>query len=209
MTLNRLETIQKKYIPSNNSFYQKYYHYFIIVLMVFLFLLCIVSGVVFYQAQHRPLPVFVAKQPSGQLLTLEPTYEPNLLPETIIRFASKAAVTAYTFDFVNYNKQIALARPYFTEDGWAAYLASVQGLLNSIVSKQLFVYGVVAGTPVIANQGGLPGQSYAWRVQIPFLVTYATSTGSVNTNYFAVLTVVKTSTNMNPQGIGIDQFVVE
>jgi len=177
-------------------------------LMGLMLFLLVTAGVLLYQILHRPLPVFYAKQANGQTLSLEPYQEPNLLPDTILRFASKAAVTAYTFDFVNYKKEIALARPYFTDAGWQSYLSSVQGLIDTIVKNQLFVYGIISGTPVIANEGDLPGRGYVWRVQIPLLVTYEASTGPVNRNYYVVITVVRVPTDINPQGIGIDQFVM-
>src|SRR5690606_23717340 len=98
--------------------------------------------------------------------------KPNLLPETIIRWASKAAVLAYTFDFVNYNEQVNAVRPYFTNAGWNDYQRSVSSLINTVVQNQIFVYGIISGTPVISNEGVLPNKGYVWRVQIPFLVTY-------------------------------------
>ena len=205
-----LEQLKQRYIPTDNSFYKNYYHYFIFALMGLMVFFMVIIGVVMYQILHQPLPDFYATQPDGQKMYLEPTQEPNLLPDTILRFASKAAVTAYTFDFVNYNKQIEFARPYFTDAGWADYRRSLsqQGLIDTIVKNQLFVYGIVSGTPIISNQGTLPGAGYTWRVQIPFLVTYETATGPVNRNYYVVITMVRISTDKNPQGIGIDQFVM-
>src|SRR5262249_28002432 len=117
--------------------------------------------------------------------------------------------TALTFNFADYNRQIAQARPYFTTGGWRAYLNSVQGLVTTVVQNQVFVNGVVAGVPVISNQGPLPGKGYSWRVQIPFLVSYLSANGPVRQSNFIVLTVVSVPTNENAQGIGIDQFVME
>jgi intracellular multiplication protein IcmL len=125
-----------------------------------------------------------------------------------LRWASKAATVAYTFDFVNYNTQTAAARPYFTEDGWQDYLNSVNNLINTIVQNQLFVNGVVSGAPVISNQGNIPGRGYVWRVQIPFLVTYQSANTTSKQNYFVIISIVKVPTYVNKQGIGIDQFVM-
>ena len=203
-----LDQLKERYIPTDNNFYRYYYHYFLYGLMIFIMLLLIGAGVVFYQTLHQPFPVFFAVQPNEQTMSLEPYTEPNLLPDTILRFASKAAVTAYTFDFINYRQEIEHAHPYFTDAGWQDYLRSAQALFDTIVKNQLIVYGVVSGTPVISNQGPLPGSGYTWRVQIPFLVTYETATGPVNRSYYVVITMVRISTAKNPQGIGIDQFVM-
>lgn len=198
----------EKYLPPENDFYRKHYHHVLLGLMFVLFIMLGVIGFIFYQALNRPVPVFTAEQPDGKTKALLAADEPNLQPDTIIRWASKAAVAAYTFDFVNYNKQINEVRPYFTDGGWQDYLASVKGLIGTIVQNQLFVTGVVSGTPVISNQGQLTSSGYTWRVQIPFLVTYQTSERLTKTSYYVVITIVRVPTSVNPQGIGIDQFVM-
>lgn len=203
-----IQELPEKYIPKNNDFYRNHYHQVILGLMVLIVVVAILMGVVLYQVMHRPQPVFYAQQPTGERMQLQPYSEPNLLPDTILQFAAKGAMLAYTFDFVGYKEQIALARPYFTTDGWNDYLISVDRLISTIVQNQLFVYGVVAGTPIISNQGPLPGKGYVWRVQIPFLVAYQSADNVTKRNFIVVVTIVQVPTNVNPQGIGIDQFVM-
>lgn len=203
-----LEQVQELYVARNNSFFRDHYHQFIMVLMGVIALLWIALGVVLYQILTRPLPQFNAVQPDGKTMLLIPFTQPNLLPDTILRWASKAATVSYTFDFVNYNKQIAAARPYFTEDGWQDYLNSVSRLINTIVQGQLFINGVVSGAPVISNQGPLPGRGYVWRVQIPFLVTYQSANITTKRSFYVMLSIVQVPTSVNKQGIGIDQFVM-
>jgi intracellular multiplication protein IcmL len=203
-----LDDIQEKYIPKHNDFYRNHYHHVLLGLMGIIVFMMLMVAIVLYQMSHRPLPVFAAKQKTGERMQLTPYDEPNLLSDTILQWARKAATTAYTFDFVNYNKEIAAARPYFTADGWQDYLHSVSGLIQNVVQNQLFVNGVVSGTPVISNQGNLPGRGEVWRVQIPFLVSYQSANTISKRNYFVVLTIIKVPTEINPQGIGIDQFVM-
>lgn len=195
-------------VTRNNDFYRNSYNSIITALIVEIVVLLILVSVVLYQIFHRPLPLFTAATPKGQRMQLIASTEPNLLSSTLIRWASKAAVAAYTFDFVNYNKEIALARPYFTESGWQDYQSSVSGVIGVITQNQLFVNGVVSGTPVISNQGELPGRGYTWRIQIPFLVTYQSAEQTSQQSYIVVLTVVKVPTTQSPTGIGIDQFVM-
>ncbi len=203
-----LDDLPEQYIPRNNEFYRDHYHHVLMSLMVIIALMMIMVGVVVYQMYHRPLPIFTAMQPDKQQMVLHPYDQPNLQPETILRWASKAATAAYTFDFVNYNQQIGTARPYFTADGWQDYLTSVRRVIETILQGKLFVNGVVAGAPVISNQGPLPGKGYVWRVQIPFLVVYQSANSTTTQNYYVVITIVQVPTQVNPQGIGIDQFVM-
>lgn len=191
----------------DNEFYRNYQPRFIIMLMGATVVAMIWVGIVMLQVYNRPLPSFYATQPNGQRMTLQPQSLPNLQAETILRFACKAAVAAYAFDFVNYKKNINLARPYFTDAGWDDYLNSVSALVRGIAQNKLFVTGVVNGTPVISNQGEIDG-IYSWRVQIPFLVTYQSAQSSEQRKYTVVITVVRVPTVTDPLGIGIDQLVM-
>lgn len=208
MAFTNLKTRYARYAPRENQFYKRYYHFFLFAMMFLIIVLTSVIGVVLYQTYHRPLPVFSAIQPDGQKMFLTAFEEPNLLPDTILRWASKGTTLAYTFDFVRYREQLLQARPYFTSDGWQDYLRSVESLIQTIVQGQLFVNGVVNGTPIISNQGYLPGRGYVWRVQIPFLVNYQTANAPTQVRFIVVVSIVRVPTSINPQGIGIDQFVM-
>lgn len=202
-----IDAAAEKSMPKDKSYYIEAYRYFFIALTSLLGLSILLAGFILYQLATRPLPRFQAVLPDQSAMRLQPFESPSLLPETIIRFASKAAVTAYTFDFVNYDGQLSQAKPFFTPAGWADFRSSISGLVSSVVQGQLFVNGVVVGTPVISNQGPLPGRGYVWRVQIPFLVTFQSANTLDKKRYMVAVTIVHVPTSDNPQGIGIDQFV--
>lgn len=191
----------------NNDFYRSYQPRFIIVLMGATLVAMVWVGIVLFQVYHRPLPSFYAVQPNGQRMMLQPQDLPNLVADTILHFASKAAVAAYTFDFVNYKAEIGLARAYFTSAGWNDYLNSVADVVRGIAQNKLFVTGVVNGTPIISNQGEIDGV-YSWRVQIPFLVTYQSAQSAAQRKFTVLITVVRVPTVEDPLGIGIDQLVM-
>ncbi|HTM63393.1 MAG TPA: DotI/IcmL family type IV secretion protein [Gammaproteobacteria bacterium] len=203
-----LDAAKEKYIPKENNFYRDYYHYFFYLMTAMFAFLLLAVMFVLYQIANRPLPEFAAKQPDGKTMELISFNEPNLLPDTIIRFASKAAVTAYSFDFVNYDQELSEVRPFFTSAGWSDFNASISNVIGTVVQNQLFVSGVVSGPPVISNQGLLPDTGYTWRVQVPFLVTYQSANTQSQRKYYVILTIVRVPTSINPQGIGIDQFVM-
>lgn len=191
-----------------NEFYRDYYQTLIIVLIVAIFVMLGMVLLVIYQIKHRPLPQFNAVALNHQRMNLVANDEPNLLPGTLLTWSSKAAVLAYTFDFVNYTEQGELVRPYFTTAGWQDYRNSIQRLIDTIRQNQLFVNSVVAGPPVISNQGPFPGRDYVWRIQMPFLVTYQSSESTSRSNYVVMISIVRVPTWINPAGIGIDQFVM-
>ena len=198
--------IIQKYIPDANAFYRDNYRYFLYAVVALMFLVVIAIGVAAHLLKQRPLPVFFAEQ-NGKQMQLFPSVEPNLLPDTIIRFASKAAVAAYTFDFANLDEQLQAAKPYFTEAGWNAFYAVASKSFKTVVTNRLLVNGVVVGAPVISNQGELPDIGYAWRVEIPFLITYSSASVTTKSRHVIVVTLVRVPTSKNPQGIGINQFI--
>ncbi len=197
------------FLAAPPGFYRRHYHHVLMGLILLMLLIIAAVGVVMTQILKRPLPTFDAVS-SGQRLFLSPSTTPNLLPETVIRWSTEAAIAAYNFDFANYATETAAARVYFTSKGWADYTQSLATVVQAITQNQLNVTGVVNGTPVIANQGDMASQGYSWRVQIPFLVSYVSAglQGNVVTQsrYVIVLTLTHVPTSQNPQGIGIDQF---
>src|SRR3989338_2468387 len=113
-----IERVKDQLISYNNQFYRDYYHYVMFGLMAVIFSMILAVLILLYQVLNRPLPPFHAVSADNQEVELVPYEEPNLLPDTLIRFASKAATLAYTFNFVNYEDSILQARPFFTEAGW-------------------------------------------------------------------------------------------
>ncbi len=192
---------------NDNEFYRLFQPRFIVVLMGALLVALVWVCIILFQVYQRPLPTFYAVQPTNQRMQLQPQDLPNLLAETILHFACKAAVAAYTFDFVNYKQEISLVRTYFTKAGWNDYLNSVDSVVRGIAQNKLFVSGVINGAPVISNQGEMDG-TYSWRVQIPFLVTYQSSQKAEQRKFTVFVTIVRVPTEEDPLGIGIDQFVM-
>jgi intracellular multiplication protein IcmL len=190
-----------------NNFYRNHYQNLLIGLSVLIILMLIMVMFVLYQITHRPVPTFTAVDTKGQSLILEVHDEPNFLPGTLTRWAGKAAVSAYTFDFANYNKQLDNLRHYFTQGGWDNYRASISGLINSVIQNQVFISSVVIGMPVIIKQGDFEGV-YSWQIQMPFLVTTQSAETTSSKHFNVTLTIVKVPTWKNPAGIGIDQFVM-
>jgi intracellular multiplication protein IcmL len=190
----------------SNLFYKNYYQQVVYLIWFLITTVICLAVLLMYQVLHRPLPDFSAITADRRIMALVPYDEPNLMPDTLIRWASKAAVAAYTFNFVDHDKQINSARPYFTPGGWDAYQDAISGTVARVVKQQLFVYGVVSKPAVISNQGPRPIQGYSWQIQIPFLATYQSAEQSRSTDYFVIVTIVKVPTSINPDAIGIESF---
>lgn len=64
----------------------------------------------------------------------------------------------------------------FTSDAWQQFLLQLKdsGNLQAIDVKKIIVSAVISGAPVVAYQGMLDGR-YAWKVQVPLLVTFVSA----------------------------------
>ena len=129
-----------------------------------------------------------------------------MLPETIIRFASQAAVGAYTYDFNDAAKRLSQLQPYFTPAGWSGFKSAAANSIKAVQKSKVLVNAVVAEPPVISNEGELPDTGFTWRVQVPLLVSYTGGDQVKKTRHVVVLTLVRIPTTENPQGLGIAQF---
>lgn len=192
--------------PRGNIFYRNYLQQIVYALVIGILIIIAASCLLMYQVINRPLPVFSAVLPDHRTMTLVSYDEPNLMPNTLLKWAAKASVATYTFNFVDHEKQIAQARPYFTPGGWDAYQNAISATVARVVKQQLFVYGVVENPPVISNQGDRPQHGYSWRIQVPFLATYQSAEESRSNDYFVIMTIVKVPTTVNPDAIGIETF---
>lgn len=203
-----LRDLEARYLPDDNAYYARFYPLLFLVLSFSFILILVAAGAIWYAIYHKPQSPYFAVQQNGERREIYGSREPNLLPQTIIRFATQAAVRAYNFAPVGNVDNLRSVRFYFTESGWNNYIESITPVVNQVETNKLFAYGIVNGAPVIANQGELPDLGYTWRVQIPFLVTFRSAEQTVQQFYILFITIVRVPTYINPQGIGIEQFVM-
>ncbi len=195
-------------IRLRNNFYRDNYRKVVTALLVALIaIIVLVCGIV-YLVMDRPAPTYFATTDSGNIIPIVPLDRPMVNDQTVLRWATTAAVSAYTFNFLNYREQLQSASKYFTQDAWQGYLTKLKdsGNLDSVIKRQLIVTAVPGGAPVIENEGLLSGR-YAWRIQMPLLATYQSSSDTKYSNPLLVtILIVRVSTTVSPDGIAIAQI---
>lgn len=206
---DRLQVV-KKYIPRDIQFYQTYIHYLLYAAMGVMGFSIFIVLLNTYQIAHRPFPVFYAQTQSGQRMQITPHAEPSYLTSTVIAFARRMSVDAYTFDFnrENLKKKMNFLQQNFTQGGWIAYSNTIQPVIDSVFKNKILINSVVSDVPVVSNQGPLGDYDMAWRVQIPVLVTYQGEGNPKPQDWMMTMVVVKVPTYVNPQGLAVDQLVM-
>ena len=164
-------------------------------------------GVIFYQASNQPQAKYFATSSDGRITPLSPLSQPVVSTSALLQWANQAAVAAYTYNFVTYRKQLQEASEYFTPEGWRNYEKALQGSRNleTVLARKLVVTAVATGAPVVLDQGRIRGR-YAWKVQMPVLVSYQSATTTYQQPLTLTLVVVRVSTLNVPKGIAIAQF---
>lgn len=86
---------------------------------------------------------------------------------------SLAISESLMLDSRDYERQLATARGYFSEDGYAAFQAYLQQakLRETLQNNNLKVSVIVEQPPLLLNEG-VVGQSYRWLFQMPVTISY-------------------------------------
>jgi intracellular multiplication protein IcmL len=187
-----------------NIFYRNRYNRLFYLLRIMVFVNLILAAILIYFMTHAPIAATYASH-EGKNTTLYPLPEPIVSQNALLSWATQAAISAYTFDYVNYKSALQQASHYFSPQGWSLYQHHLQPLLNAVISKKLKLAAVAVGPPVIVEEGPLLGR-YSWSVRIPILVSYESATEVQQQSLLVSMVVTRVSTLMTTKGIAIAQF---
>lgn len=192
-----------------NNFYRDGQRKMILVLLVSMIANFLLAAILVYIITHPPAPKYFATSINGRITPLFPLNEPNQSDSAVLQWANQAAIAAFTYNFVNYRSELQASSGFFTADGWDQFLTALQqsNNLDAVKAKKLIVSAVATRAPIILQKGIL-NERYAWRVQMPILVTYQSASEFSQQNNVVTMLITRVSTLNSPRGIGISQFVV-
>lgn len=190
------------------NFYRDGYRRVLVALLLLLIINLILGGIIFYQIVNRPMPQYFATSTDGRITPIYPLSDPMVSPSELLEWANRAAVAAYTYNFVDYREALQRAQNDFTPDGWSFFRKALESArtLDTVLAKKLVVSAVATGAPVILDQGVIRG-AYAWKVQMPMLVTYQSASEQIQQPIVVTMVVSRVSTLETPRGIAIASYV--
>ena len=196
-------------VAMRNNFYRDGQRKMIVILLLSILCNLILGLMLVYIITHPPAPKYFATSINGRITPLFPLNEPNQSDSAVLQWANQAAIAAFTYNFVNYRSELQASSGFFTADGWDQFLNALQqsNNLEAVKAKKLIVSAVATRAPVILQKGILNGR-FAWRVQMPVLVTYQSASEFTQQNNVVTMLISRVSTLNSPRGIGIAQFVV-
>ena len=194
-------------ITLRNNFYRDNYRRvvlgFLIAIIANIFLVIALG----WSMSHKPEPRYFATTSDGRIVPLYPLTQPVVSQTALLQWANEAAISSFSFDYVSYRKNLQKASEYYTPDGWKSFENALKesGNLETVIAKHLVVTAVATGAPTIIDQSVISGR-YAWKIQMPLLVTYESGAQIMRQPMVVTMVVTRVSTLNTPKGIAIAQF---
>jgi len=196
-------------VTLRNNFYRDGQRKLVLILCLSMLVNLCLASICIYIFTHPPAPKYFATSINGRITPLFPLNEPNQSDSAVLQWANQAAIAAFSYNFVNYHSELQAASGFFTAEGWTQFLNALQqsNNLDAVKAKKLVVSAVATRAPIILQKGMLNGV-WAWRVQMPILVTYQSASEFSQQNNVVTMLITRVPTLNAPRGIGIAQFVV-
>jgi hypothetical protein len=198
---------------TRNTFYRRQYFWVLGMFALTLIVNAALIWIVTILITSPTKPVFFAMDNIGELINVVPITQPNVTEAELFAWATDAVQSIYTLDYINYRAEMQQSQKYFTTYGWTQYtraLKSSNNLVGITERKQIQLANVVGQPKVLAE--GLLGTAYAWKLEMPLLVTYLLPPTYADKNKYTnplIVTVViqRQSILQSYKGLGIVQIV--
>ncbi|MCK4608978.1 MAG: type IVB secretion system apparatus protein IcmL/DotI, partial [Gammaproteobacteria bacterium] len=154
-----------KLVALRNLFYRDNYRRVMLALLFMIVVNAGLVGVVYFLLTHRPAPQYFATTSDNKIMKLHPLNQPVVSAAVLLQWANRAAVAAYSYNFVNYRQALQQVQNEFTPDGWRNFEQALKNsrMLETVTAKKLVVSAVATGAPVILDRGVINGR-YVWKV---------------------------------------------
>lgn len=190
-----------------NNFYRDSYRRVLAALLLMVLVNIAFAVAILFMVSNKPTPQYFATTSDGKVIRLYPLSAPVVTTSELLQWATVAATSANTYNFVNYRAELQKAAEYFTPQGWSEYQDALRASRNleAVVNRKLTVSAVATGAPVVLDQGVIGGR-YKWKVQLPILVTYESTGTKITQPSEVTMLITRVSTLETPKGIAIDAF---
>lgn len=151
--------------------------------------------------------------PTNQCKCIEqptiPLHEQNISDHRLLNWASEAAMASYSFDYMNYRKQLQTAGAFYTPLGWERYILGLEKSKNleTIQKKKMVGTAIPTDKPLIKWKGQTEG-IFTWKVEIPMLVIYETHDKKIKQNVIVQMLIKRTTDFVGRDNLGIMEFNV-
>ena len=125
-----------------------------------MFILLLMAVMFFIINTHRPEDRYYIQSTDGELIEMEPLYEPNLSVKAITSWSAQAATEVMTFGLNDYRRRLQEASRNFTPLGWKSFNAALERMkvLENVEKNQQVRSAAPAGPAILIGQGYIKGR---------------------------------------------------
>lgn len=157
---------------------------------------------------HFPQNTFIATSNAAAVCNIAAIDKPFIHQQIVANFATDAVISIYTYDHVNFKRQLVDAsdkyfEPKYRDEFMTAFGESKN--LRDVVNNFYTVSATTAGKPPIILRSGTKHGAFFWRVQVPINVYYTVGKKTLEEKVLATVDVIRTEpSRINPNGIAVD-----
>lgn len=177
-------------VLARNAFYKRM-HYLALGALTLSYVVTIVLLWMLTILWRKPAePIYFAADSVGRLIKIIPLTVPNMSLDEVVAWTVDAVQAAFSYNYVNYRSELQNAQRFFTNYGWTNYMKALTASNNlvALTQRRMIVIAQVVGRPKLVTQGILSG-AYAWKFEMPLLVTFMTPPFDNKSKYANALTV--------------------
>ena len=196
-------------VLSRNAFYRDAYRRVVFVLVLLFLINTGLIGTILIQFFNPPAPQYFATTADGRVINTHTLSDPVVSNAFVTQWTANAVRKAFSVDYVHWRKQLQDASANFTPDGWRYFLDALKASnnLNTLQARKMVSSATLTAAPQITGEMVVDGH-YAWKVEMPLLITYTDGGESPITMPWRVsIIVIRVPVHDYPQRIAINNFL--
>lgn len=191
-----------------NAFYRDNYRRAVLGLLLLVIINVLLAGIVIYKLVTPPAPQYFATTADGRMINWHPLSDPAVPGAYVTQWAANAVRQSFSLDFIHWRHQLQNASDNFTNYGWKMFLAALKksNNLTTLTSLKMVSSATIMGAPQILKEEVVDGR-YAWKIEMPILVTYKNGQRSIPMPMDITLIVLRVPVQDSPSRIAINNFL--
>lgn len=164
-----------------NAFYRDSYRRVAMLLTIIFFINCGLVVAIIYKYLTPPQPQYFAATAAGRIIEIHKLTDPTVSDQDVIQFVTNGVQQAFSLDYIHWRQQLnAVNRNYFSPEGFRDFFKALMDSnnLNTLIKYKMVSSATLTAAPQITSTM-IVGGHYAWKVNMPLLITFDSSATQV------------------------------
>lgn len=201
----------QKPIQLRTDFYRDGYKRLILALFILMVVNITIAGMLFYQFATRPAPKYFSASDDGRIMPLYPLSDAGVITTAeLLQWAQSTAISAYSFNYVNYQEILQQLQNQFTAEGWQSYESNLRNyqVLENLTQNKFVVSAQATAAPRVIDKDVINGV-YVWKIEMPIVVNFINSVQKSSYDFDVLMLVSRVQVSVdNPKGVAIQNFTI-